>query len=83
MSPRTEGMGLQEAAACPPPPRLGTFDRCLPHPQKLDRARCLGAPSSFPSPQAERALDCRAEKRGPLSPVDRTEQGPIHSAQRS
>lgn len=76
-------MGLQEAAACPPPPRLGTFDRCLPHPQKLDRARCLGAPSSFPSPQAERALDCRAEKRGPLSPVDRTEQGPIHSAQRS
>lgn len=37
----TEGVGLQEAATCSPPPafrprtRLGTFDHPLPHPQRL------------------------------------------------
>lgn len=56
--------------------RLGTSDQRLPHPQKLERARCLEVPASFPPARAEGALGCRVEKWELSSPVDGTRQAP-------
>ena len=68
VSPGAEGTGLQEAAACLSPlPKAGTFHHCLPHPQKLGRARGPEGLTGFPSPWAEGTLDYRQEKWGPES----------------
>lgn len=63
VSPGAEGTGLWEAAACLPAlPKAGTFHHCLPHPQKLGRARGPEGLTGFPSPRAEGPLDHRQEK---------------------